>query len=199
MKIIAFNVKKNLCNDCTDEHLKNHKEHQIKNLDLLVPEDKELEGLKDSLKEIKRNIECLQIIINDLYHVLNGVFKEYRNYYFIAKHIIEKYELFNKEEKAYKSFTIFKSLRNLKFSNIKLLEDLNSIINEKDLLERTKKLIEPYNTRKKKYCPIKDLNKEDDDDWFKEVCEREKERKLKETNMSTNTSNNVNNNEVERK
>ena len=43
------------------------------------------------------------------------------------------------------------------------------------------------------------MNKEDDDDWFKEVCEREKERKLKETNMSTNTSNNVNNNEVERK
>ena len=145
----CFQCKKNLCNDCTDEHLKNHKEHQIKNLDLLVPEDKELEGLKDSLKEIKRNIESLQIIINDLYHVLNGVFKEYRNYYFIAKHIIEKYELFNKEEKAYKSFTIFKSLRNLKFSNIKLLEDLNSIINEKDLLERTKKLIEPYNTRKK--------------------------------------------------
>ena len=161
-----------MCNDCTDEHLKNHKEHQIKNLDLLVPEDKELEGLKGSLKEIKKNIESLQIIINDLYHVLNGVFKEYRNYYFIAKHIIAKYELFNKEEKAYKSFTIFKSLRNLKFSNIKLLEDLNPIINEKDLLERTKKLIELYNTRKQKYCPIKDLNKEDDDDWFKEVCDR---------------------------
>ena len=112
----------------------------------------------------------------------------------LLKHIIEKYELFNKEEKAYKSFTIFKSLRNLKFSNIKLLEDFKSIINEKDLLERTKKLIEHYNIRRKYYYPIKDLNKEDDDDWFKEVCEREKERKLKETNMSTNTSNNINTN-----
>jgi len=192
----CFQCKKNLCNDCTEEHLKNqekHKGHQIKNLNLLVPEDKELEGLKGSLKEIKKNIESLQIIINDLYHVLNEVIKEYHNYYLIANHIIEKYELFNNEEKAYKSFAIFKSLHNLKFSNFKLLEDLKSIINEENLLERTKKLIEHYNNIRNNY-QINDLNKEDDDDeWFKEVCGREKERKLKETNMPANTSNNINN------
>ena len=180
-----------------EEHLKNqdkYKGHQIKNFDLLIPEDKELEGLKDTLKEIKNNIECLHIIINDLYHTLNGAIKEYQNYYFMANHIITNYELFNKGEKAYKSFTIFKSLRNLKFSNIQVLEDLKSTINEKDKLERAKKLIRMYDNIKNNYYPPNDLNKEDDDEWFKEVCEKEKERKLKETNMSTNTANNINNN-----
>ena len=82
----CFQCKKNLCNDCTEEHLNNqekYKGHQIKNLNLLVPEDKELEGLKGSLKEIKKNIESLQIIINDLYLTLNGAIKEYKNYYSI--------------------------------------------------------------------------------------------------------------------
>ncbi len=48
------------------------------------------------------------------------------------------------------------------------------------------------------------MNKEDDEQWFKEVCEREKEKekekKLKETSPSTNSNNNginnINGNEI---
>ena len=102
------------------DHIKNQEKyngHQIKSIDLLIPEDKEIEGLKESLKEINKNMESLKIVIDDLVYTLNGAMRVYQNYFKIANHIITKYESFNKGEKAFKNFTIFKCLRNLKFSN----------------------------------------------------------------------------------
>jgi hypothetical protein len=127
-------------------------------------------------------MESLQIVINDLIYTLNGAMRIYTNYYKSASHIIEKYESFNKGKEAFKNFTIFKCLYNLKFSNKQILEDLKSIINAKTNLEKAKDLIEIYTNKKKEYDASDksggDLNKEDDSDWFKEVCERE--RKIKE-------------------
>ena len=56
----------------------------------------------------------------------------------IQQIIIEKFALFNKELKNY---TILKSLRNLKFSNIQIMKDLNSIIDEKDMKKKTNMII----------------------------------------------------------
>ena len=207
MEHYCFQCKKNLCNGCLKDHSRNqekYKDHKIKSIELLIPEDKEIERLKESLKEINRNMESLKIVIDDLVYTLNGAMRVYQNYYKIANHIITKYESFNKGEKDFKNFTIFKCLRNLKFSNIQVLEDLKSIINEKDKLDKAKTLIGIYSDKKKNYYMNEkignDLNKEDDEQWFKEVCERERERekekekKLKENNMPTNSINNNSNN-----
>ena len=211
MEHYCFQCKKNLCNGCVKDHIKNQEKyngHQIKSIDLLIPEDKEIEGLKESLKEINKNMESLKIVIDDLVYTLNGAMRVYQNYFKIANHIITKYESFNKGDKAFKNFTIFKCLRNLKFSNNQILENLKSVINEKDKFDKAKALIEIYTNKKKNYYTNEkignDLNKEDDEQWFKEVCEREKEKekekKLKETSPSTNSNNNginnINGNEI---
>ena len=179
----CFQCKKNLCKNCVEEHEKEKEKyngHQIKSIDSLIPLEKEIIELKNSLNEIKKYMESLQIVINHLVYNLNGAMRIYTNYYNSANHIIEKYETFNKGKEAFKNFTIFKCLYNLKLSNRQILEDLKSIINEKSNLDKAKYLIGIYSNKKKEYDASDktggDFNKEDDSDWFKEVCEREKER-----------------------
>ncbi len=199
MENYCFDCKKNLCNGCVEEHLKEkekekYKGHKIKSIDSLIPDEEELKDLKDILEEIKKNIEYLKIVIDDIVYSLKASKRIYENYYKIAKYIITKYETFNKGKESFKNFTIFKCLRNLKFSNNQILENLKSVINEKDKFDKAKALIEIYTNKKKNYYTNEkignDLNKEDDEQWFKEVCEREKEKekekKLKETSPSTN-------------
>ena len=189
MENYCFQCKKNLCNGCVEEHLKDKekKEHKIKNIDLLIPDEKELKQLYDSLKEIKKNINDLKVVIDKIIYTLNGAMRIYENYYRIASHIITKYETFNRDANSFKNFTIFKSLRNLKFSNNQILEDLKSIINEKNDIDKAMTLIGIYSDKKRKYNLDEkignDLNKEDDGDWFKEVCEREKRKGNKEDSV----------------
>ena len=193
----CFQCKKNLCDGCELEHLEDKEKkyigHQIKSIDFLIPEQKELSDLKNSLEEIKNSMESLKIIIDDLIYTLNGAMRIYQNYFKISSHIIEKYESFNKGEGAFKNFTIFKCLRNLKFSNAQILQDLQSIINEKDKFDKAKKLIGIYADKKKNYHSNdgigNDLNKEDDTEWYKEVIEREK---LKEKQKQKNPQVNIN-------
>ena len=59
-----------------------------------------------------------------------------------------KYETFNKGEKAFKNFTIFKCLRNLRLSNKEILDDLISIINAKDKKTKASTLIQYYTDKK---------------------------------------------------
>ena len=192
MEKYCFQCKKNLCESCEEEHEKEKEEyngHQIKSIDSLIPLEKEIIELKNSLNEIRKYMESLQIVINELVYTLNGAMRIYTNYYNSANHIIEKYETFNKGKEAFKNFTIFKCLYNLKLSNRQILEDLKSIINEKSNLDKAKYLIEIYSNKKKEYDASDktgfDFNKEDDSDWFKEVCERErKTEEEKEKNIN---------------
>jgi hypothetical protein len=186
MKKYCFQCKKSLCESCAAEHEKEKEEnkgHQIKSIESLIPLEDEIIELKNSLKEIRNSMDSLQIIINDLIYSLQRSMDLYNDYYKCANHIIEKYETFNKGEEAFKDFTIFKSLYNLKLSNIQILEDLKSIKNEKDKENRAKYLLEIYLNKKSRYYSGEktggDLNKEDDRAWFKEVCEREKKRESK--------------------
>ena len=185
MEKYCFQCKKNLCESCVDEHLKDkekYKDHQIKSIDLLIPEKEEITELKSSLKKIKNSIDTLKIVIEDLIYTFNAAMRIYKNYYKIANSIIEKYELFNIGKDALKNFTIFKSLHNLKLSNKQILDDLNSIINEKDKFDKAMKLIGIYTNNKKNFYGNdkegNDLNKEDDSDWFKDICEKEKRQKM---------------------
>ena len=183
MAYYCFQCKQNMCKDCAKIHLDNkakkYNEHHIKSINSLIPEEKEIKELKNSINEISKNMENLKIVIDDLIYTLNGAMRIYKNYFSIANSIIEKYESFNKGEKDFKNFTIFKCLRNLKFSNTQILEDLKAVINEKDKFDKAKTLIGIYSDKKKLYYDPEignDLNKEDDKEWYEEVCKREKER-----------------------
>ena len=182
MKYYCFQCQKNLCDGCKEAHLKDEKlkEHKIKNIEALIPEEEEIKDLKNSLEEIEYNISELKDVVNNLIYIMNGAMRLYQNYVKISHAIIDKYEMFNKGEKAFKNFTIFKCLRNLRLSNKEILDDLISIINAKDKKSKASTLIQYYTDKKDKYYknnPGSDLNQEKDDEWYQEVLEREKRKK----------------------
>ena len=192
MKKYCFQCKSNLCEDCVTEHLKvkENKDHKIKSFDLLIPEENEIASLKNSLHEIKTNIDNLRIVANEIIDSLEDAMKLYENYYKIANHIINKYETFNKGKEDLKNFTIFKSLYKLKFSNIQISQDLKEITDKKDEIEKAETLMRKYLDKKKNFFNLDNKNiedspiKEDDIDWFNEVSKRERERSERENNTN---------------
>ncbi len=180
MDYYCFQCKKNICKDCA----KDHQGHQYKSIDLLIPDEKELQDLTDSTEKIKEKMKTLKSIIENLVYTLNRTWDIYDNYYTIAKHILNKYNTFNKGEKDFKNFTIFKCLRNLRISNEDILKDLDAIFDKKKKTEKAIELIKIYDKKKSDYyanTPLgNNLNKEDDSDWLKEVEEREKKKKNEE-------------------
>lgn len=166
----CFDCKKNLCEAC----VKDHTEHQFKNYELMAPNEKELQSLKDFLLKMKKNIRNLKIIINDIIYNLNGTMKIFNNYYEIANDIVGKYELYNKDLKDY---NILKSLRNLKFSNNQIMEELDAIINEDDIYKKVSLMIKLYADKYQRYVSDKmndtDYKNINDDDWLKEIKNRE--------------------------
>jgi len=62
MEKYCFKCKKNLCEICAKEHeydIEKYNGHQIKRIDSLIPLEKEIKDLKDSLHEISKHMECL--------------------------------------------------------------------------------------------------------------------------------------------
>ncbi len=180
MAYYCFQCKKNVCEDCA----KDHQGHQYKSIDLLIPDEKEYKDLTDSTEKIKEKMKKLKRIIENIVYTLNRTLDIYDNYYTIAKHILNKYNTFNKGEKDFKNFTIFKCLRNLRISNEDILKDLDAIFDKKKKTEKAIELIKIYDKKKSDYyanTPLgNNLNKEDDSDWLKEVEEREKKKKNEE-------------------
>ena len=188
MKSYCFDCKRNLCDVCVTLHL-NDKEtegHRIKSIESLIPEEKEIDELKESLKTMKESMVSLNKIIDNLIYTLGRSLDIYRDYYNIATQVLKKYETFNKKPEDFKNFTIFKCLYNLKKSNKQMLGDIQSVIHGKDNAEKAIKLIKIYDNKKKEYYDKDkwgdDLNKENDDNWFKEVCEREERNRNRNRN-----------------
>ena len=140
----CFQCKKNICKDCA----KDHQGHQYKSIDLLIPDEKEFKDLIDSTEKIKEKMKTLKSIIENLVYTLNRTWDIYDNYYKIAKHILNKYNTFNKGEKDFKNFTIFKCLHNLRISNEEILKDLDAIIEKKKKTEKAIELIKIYDKKK---------------------------------------------------
>ena len=157
-KFIKFclKCKKNLCEECSKEHI----EHKIKNYEVMAPNGKELDELKKSLESIKKKLDTLKLVINDIIYSLNGTKRLFEDYYNIGVNVIEKYELFYKDDKY---FTILESLNNLKNSNIEILKELELIINQKDIRDKTFSIINIYKNKKDNYKKnMNDLKEQND-------------------------------------
>ena len=97
-------------------------------------------------------------------YCLNRTLRMFKNYHYIAKDIIEKYELFNKD---LKNNRILRSLWNLQISNNKMNDELTKIIQEKDITQRVNKTIRIYIQREENNEIID--NKKEDDEWWEEI------------------------------
>ena len=99
----------------------------------------------------------------------------FKRYHYIAKDIVGKFELFNKEVKNYR---ILKSLRNLEFSNDKMNKDITKIIDEDDGIKAMNYIIKIYEEKEQNYRrnnagEKNDHSKDNDDDWLEEIKKKE--------------------------
>lgn len=161
----CFTHNQNICKECEKEH----ENDKVANYTTMEPD---LKKLKQSLKIMENNINDLKTIIDDLKNRLDGTLRIFKRYYYIAKDMISKYELFNNE---LKNNRILRSLWNLQISNNKMNDELKKIINEENLEEKVKKAISIYENREANYN--KNLNetfdnKNEDDEWWEEIKKR---------------------------
>ena len=141
-----------------------------------------IEDLKNVLGKIRNSINALSLTIDNIKDILDGTKRIYERYYNIANDIIKKYELFNKDLKNF-NYRILRTIRNLKFSNKQIIEDLNKIIKEGDIEKKSSIIISTYINKleqvkgieKKQH--INKIKKEMDDNWYEEICQiREKKK-----------------------
>ena len=159
----------------------------------------DVDELKDSLAEMEKNINNLRFVINNIKIRLDDTLKIFKRYHYIAKDIIGKFELFNKDLKNNK---ILKSLWNLESSNTKMNIELNKIIKESNLFKKANALLILYENNeaiyKKNMNEIIDFKKEDDE-WWKEIKEYEKKNLTTSQNKNQNQNQNQNNRKEQRK
>ena len=158
----CFTHHKNLCEQCEKEH----EGDNIAKYESMVPD---VEKLKESLNTMEKNISDLKLVINDIKNYLDDTLRLFKRYHYIAKDIIGKYELFNKD---LKNNRILKSLWNLQSSNIKMNDELTKILGEEDLLKKTEQLI--YISENNEAIYKQNLNttidfKKEDDEWWNEI------------------------------
>lgn len=183
----CFNCKKNLCEECLDEHIM----HSTKSYEAMSPNIKKF---NETLNTIRKKIDILRIIIDDIKTSLDGTLKLYEKYCDMVADIVEKYTLYNNK---YKNYRIVKSFFNLNKSNNKIIEDLDRIINGKNRKEKSNFLIEIYEKDRENYKKI-NINKienyqevEDDlsewDKWEKDnMSEKDEEIKIEISHFKKN-------------
>ena len=103
--------------------------------------DAKTKDIKDSLKNIKNSLINLEHVVENIRAYLEGSINIIKKYCVIAENIIYKYEKYNKDLKNHR---ILKSVINLKDSNEKVIEDIKSIINEKNIREQTKNIMDIF-------------------------------------------------------
>ena len=130
-----------------------------------------IKDISESLDKIKNKIGNLGHIINGIKRNLDNAMKIYEKYYEIAKDILEKYELYNKDLQNYR---ILRSILNLKKSNKTIIDNLDKIINGKELKDKVITLIDTYEGDRHNYKKGNNIIIErNDDDEFKEWEEEE--------------------------
>ena len=170
----CFDCKKDLCKDCEKEHIT----HKIVYYSELTTD---IITLKNVLGNIKENVNKLSFAIDNIKDMLDGTKRIYEKYYNIANDIIKKYELFNKDLKNYR---ILRTIRNLKFSNNQIIDDLNKMIDERDLEKKSSIILSTYINITSNYINkldqvkgtgnkqhISSIKKETDDNWYEEICQ----------------------------
>ena len=131
-----------------------------------------VKDINESLDKIKKQIGDLGHIIICIKRNLDNAMKIYEKYYEIAKDIVEKYELYNKDLQNYR---ILRSILNLKKSNKKIIDNLDKIINGKELRDKVMALIDTYEDDRHNYKKgNNNIFERNDDDEFKEWEEEEK-------------------------
>jgi len=126
--------KKNLCPIC----IKEHKLHNgVNNLDLLnIIHDKE--ELQEDLFKLRKNIDLLKNIIEEIIKKLNNVKDNLDNFYKIFENIINNFERKNR------NYYMLKNINKFKEYNEYIINDINKILNEYNLNTKFEMIMDIY-------------------------------------------------------
>lgn len=124
--------KINLCILCKSKHNKNH---EIINFENIYPN---VEEKKEELNKFKNIIDILNKDINEIMKILNVVKENINIYYQIYYDLINNYEIQKRNYYILKNINYFKS-------NVKIINDIDEIIKEKDLHNKIKYILNLYN------------------------------------------------------
>ena len=120
---------KNICIDCQKEH----SNHNFINLNDIVP-DKET-TIKEE-EELRKAIDSFKNNINIIILKLNNVINTFELYYKISNEIINSFY-----EMGFKNYELIKNLNEFRNQNKKFKENIINIINEKNIFEKFKILM----------------------------------------------------------
>jgi len=123
---------KDFCESCENCNKENHNIITYESMEIKTKD------IRDSLKKIKTSLIDLEHVVENIRAYLEGSINIIKKYCVIAENIIYKYETYNKDLKNHR---ILKSVLNLKDSNEKVIENIKSIINEDNIREQTKNIM----------------------------------------------------------
>jgi len=124
--------KVNLCILCKSKHNKNH---EIINFENIYPN---VEEKKEELNKFKNKIDILNKDINEIIKILNVVKENINIYYQINYDLINNYEIHKR------NYHILKNINCIK-SNVKIINDIDEIIKEKNMKEKINYILNLYN------------------------------------------------------
>ena len=144
----CIKCEKDICFSCDEEH----EGHEIISLKKKILNKNELIQKLENLKN------SMIIFINDydkIIRIINNVKENFENYYKLVDHIFNNY---NKNERNYE---IFNNVNELINYNNKVIIDINSIINNKNLDEKFVNILNIYN-KINNITKIEKFNKRDE-------------------------------------
>jgi len=127
---IKYCCNKNICMYCENEH-KNHK--SIYYGDILPDINDEI---KEYIDKLKKEIEDIK---NKLNNIMNNIMDNINIYYNIYNNIIDNYK------KKRKNYEILQNINEFNNYNKIIIKDIKEIINDKDINNKLKNIINIYN------------------------------------------------------
>ena len=124
--------KENFCFICINEH----KDHNILDLEDIIPNREEL---LEEMKYMREIINKFKNDIEQIKNILNKISYNVEIYYKIINNIVNKYNIKNRNYENYYN------LNEIKNSNSNIINELKNINNENNINNRFKNMIEIYN------------------------------------------------------
>ena len=124
--------KKNLCFLCENEH----QSHDIIYYKDIIQQQ---ENIKDEMNELNIKIGSFKNEIKEIISILNQVVDNFDLYYKIVYGIYNNYEVKNR------NYQILRNILQIKDSNLNIINDINSIISEKNVISRFTKILNMHN------------------------------------------------------
>jgi len=126
--------KKNICSICEKEH----KSHDMTFFGDIIPNKEVIVG---SIRELEAKIQKFEEDINNIKNLFSKMIENLKKNYGILKKIVDEYDENNDKKKNYQ---MLKNMNDVKDFSSSIIFDINSVINNSDLMSKMKNIVKLY-------------------------------------------------------